>query len=104
MSSTPFAVELTYADTRQLTGLVLLEFGATWCSYCQAAQAMITQAVAQYPHLQHIKIEDGKGKRLGRQLTVKLWPTLIVLKDGVEMSRVVRPMNVDQIMQLFSNP
>jgi thioredoxin 1 len=41
--------------------------------------------------VKHVKIGDGKGKPLGRSFTVKLWPTLIVLKDGREVARVVRP-------------
>jgi len=38
-----------------------------------------------------VKVEDGKGRRLGRTFGVKLWPTLIFLKDGEEIARVVRP-------------
>ena len=36
-------------------------------------------------------VEDGKGRRLGRSYRVKLWPTVIFLRDGVEVDRVVRP-------------
>ena len=38
-----------------------------------------------------LKVEDGRGKPLGRSFKVKLWPTLIFLKDGVEVERLVRP-------------
>ena len=93
--------ELNHADLAQMQGFLLLEFGAHWCSYCQAAQPYITKALALYPYVQHIKIEDGKGKRLGRFYAVKLWPTLILLNDGVEIGRVIRPMGADQIMQLL---
>jgi thioredoxin 1 len=43
------------------------------------------------PGLRHLKIEDGKGRPLGRSFQVKLWPTLIFMKDGAEVARVVRP-------------
>ncbi len=33
----------------------------------------------------------GPGRRLGRSFRVKLWPTLIVFKDGQELARLVRP-------------
>ena len=39
----------------------------------------------------HIKVEDGPGQPLGRSYKVKLWPTLVVLKNGQEVARVVRP-------------
>lgn len=82
-----------------LRGPVLLEFGAEWCEYCQAAQPLIQAALAEHTSVRHIKIEDGKGKRLGRQFGVKLWPSLIFLKDGKEISRLVRPDETSLILQ-----
>ncbi len=90
-------MQISRADVDQSIGPVMLEFGAGWCSHCQAAQPLIAAALLDYPHLQHIKIEDGKGQRLGRSYTVKLWPTLVFLKDGVEYSRLVRPQSAQVI-------
>ncbi len=73
------------------SGLALLEFGANWCGHCQGAQPAIAAAMVAYPDLAHIKIEDGPGRRLGRTYRVKLWPTLIFLRDGQEIERLVRP-------------
>lgn len=78
-------------ETEQLQGLAVIEFGTNCCAHCQAAQAIIAKALLHYPNVNHIKIEDGKGQRLGCQYAVKLWPTLLFLKDGVELSRLVRP-------------
>jgi len=36
-------------------------------------------------------VEDGPGRPLGRSYRVKLWPTLVFLQDGREVSRLVRP-------------
>ena len=83
--------EPTRAEVDALTGPTLLEFGTSWCGYCQAAQADITAAVRKHPGLRHLKIEDGRGQPLGRSFRVKLWPTLIYLESGVEKARVVRP-------------
>ncbi len=74
-----------------LQGLTVLEFGANWCEWCQGAQPHIAQALAAQPGLRHVKVADGKGKPLGRSFRVKLWPTLVFLKDGREVARVVRP-------------
>ena len=91
--------DLTLEQIEQLPGPVLLEFGTGWCGYCQAAQPLISSALAEHPDVQHIKIEDGKGRRLGRQFGVKLWPSLIFLRDGKEISRLVRPNNAEVITQ-----
>jgi len=70
---------------------LVLEFGATWCGYCQAAQPDITAVMSEHPAVRHIKVEDGKGRPLGRSFGVKLWPTLVYIDGGVEQARVVRP-------------
>ena len=85
-------------------GLLLLEFGANWCGHCQAAQSAIREALADHPGLDHRKIEDGPGRPLGRSFRVKLWPTLILLRDGQEIARTVRPATVDDIRTLFQAP
>ncbi|WP_334106766.1 thioredoxin family protein [Methylobacillus sp.] len=84
-----------------IPGKLLLEFGASWCSYCQAAQSHLLVALASFPNLRHIRIEDGKGQALGRSFRVKLWPTLIALRDGMEISRVVRPQSATEIQSLL---
>ena len=80
----------------------VIEFGAGWCGYCQAAQADITAALSRHPTVRHIKVEDGKGRPLGRSFKVKLWPTLVYLENGAEIGRVVRPNNVGDIEAIFS--
>lgn len=72
-------------------GATLLEFGAPWCGYCRGAQPLIAAALAGQPALRHVKVEDGPGQPLGRSFRVRLWPTLVFLKDGVEVGRLVRP-------------
>jgi thioredoxin 1 len=84
-----------------LSGDVILEFGAPWCGHCQAAMPFVKQ-VLNKKAIQHIKVLDGKGKRLGRQFKVKLWPTLILLKDGKEVDRRVRPTSIEEITSLFT--
>ncbi len=89
--------EPTRAEVDAWAGAAVLEFGATWCGYCQGAQSIIASALAEFPEVKHLKVGDGKGKPLGRSYTVKLWPTLVFLKDGREVARVVRPDQADEI-------
>jgi thioredoxin 1 len=80
-----------------IQGPILLEFGTAWCGYCQAAAPAIAQAVDEFPGVRHIKVEDGPGRRLGRSFRVKLWPTAILLKNGQEIARLVRPESADEL-------
>jgi thioredoxin 1 len=90
--STPYSTtQPERSDVDQLTGAVALDFGTNWCGICQGAAADIAAALVAAPAVRHVKVEDGPGRPLGRSFKVKLWPTIIVLKDGVEVARVVRP-------------
>jgi thioredoxin 1 len=88
---------LTREDVDQSDGPMVIEFGTNWCGFCQGAQADIEAAMANHPNLRHLKIEDGKGRVLGRTFGVKLWPALIFIKDGQEVARVVRPTSQSEI-------
>jgi thioredoxin 1 len=74
-----------------MPGAVVLEFGTSWCGWCRRAQPLIQSALAARPGVRHIKVEDGPGQPLGRSFGVKLWPTLVFLKNGRELDRLVRP-------------
>lgn len=80
----------------------LLEFGAPWCGFCKAAQPLIASAMATHPALRHLKIEDGSGRPLGRSFRVKLWPTLIAIRNGREVARVVRPQSVSAVQEVLA--
>lgn len=95
------AAEPARAEADAQAGWLLLEFGAPWCGHCQAAQPAL-QAFVEANDLPHWKIEDGKGKPLGRSFQVKLWPTLILLRDGEEVARVVRPVDGADLATLQS--
>jgi thioredoxin 1 len=81
----------TRSEVSALEGATVLEFGTSWCGVCRAAQPVIAEAFADHPHVRHLKIEDGPRRPLGRAYRVKLWPTLVFLRDGAEVTRLVRP-------------
>jgi len=91
MNATYAEAEPKRAEVDQLEGATVLEFGSPWCGYCRAAQPLIASALAEHAGVRHIKIADASGKRLGRSFGVKLWPTLVFLRNGKEISRLVRP-------------
>lgn len=85
--------EPTRAEVDALPGATVIEFGTSWCGWCRGAQSLIAGALQGHPNVRHIKVEDGAGRPLGRSYRVKLWPTLVFLKDGQEAARVTRPSN-----------
>lgn len=90
------------AEVDALPGLTLLQFGTDWCGHCQAAAPAVAEALQAVPAasaLRHLLVEDGPGRPLGRSFRVKLWPTLILLRDGQEVGRLVRPTEAAAVAQ-----
>jgi thioredoxin 1 len=85
------------AEVDALPGPTLLEFGSPTCGHCRRAQPLIAQALAAHPRVRHLKIADASGRRLGRSFGVRLWPTLVLLADGKEVARLVRPVDAGAI-------
>ncbi len=85
-----------------MSGVVALEFGADWCGHCRAAERPIASALSAFPDVTHVKVEDGSGRPLGRSFRVKLWPTLIVMREGKEVARVVRPLDDKEVREALN--
>ena len=100
--STYSSQEPPRAEVDTLPGPTVVEFGTNWCGFCMAAQPALQQAFAAHPDVRHLKVEDGKGRPLGRSYGVKLWPTLVFLRDGQEVARLVRPGSAAQVAQALA--
>lgn len=88
---------LTRAELDAQSGVTLLQFGTRWCGHCQAAVPALQAALPLNNGWHHVCVEDGPGRPLGRSFRVKLWPTLILLRDGQEIARLVRPTEADAV-------
>lgn len=95
-------VEPARAEIDARPGYTLLEFGAPWCGYCITAQRAIEDVLQDYPQVTHVKVEDGSGRPLGRSFRIKLWPSLVLMREGEELGRVVRPQGPQEVAQLLT--
>ena len=79
-----------FCELKQVHGDVL---------HLEPAPAPLEAFAAAGADVPHVKVEDGPGRRLGRSFGVKLWPTLVFMKDGQEVHRLVRPQGQQEIEQ-----
>ena len=102
MNTAYATVEPARSEVDALPGPTVIEFGAPWCGICRAAQPMFAAALYAHPAVRHLKIEDGPGRPLGRSFRIKLWPTLVFLREGQELAKLVRPDESAQIKEALA--
>jgi thioredoxin 1 len=91
--------QLDADELERRAGPLVLDFGTEWCGHCARARPLIEQAISEVPGIAHVRVEDGPGRPLGRRFRVKLWPTLVLLRDGKEIERLVRPADLQALRQ-----
>jgi thioredoxin 1 len=98
--------EPTREELDRMPGRIVVDFGTEWCGHCQALAPHLASALRKHPEVRLIEIEDGKGKPLGRSFRVKLWPTLVFMRDGTIVNQLVRPTpeEVEKTLAAFASP
>jgi thioredoxin 1 len=72
-------------------GPLLLEFGTAGCGHCVAAAPHVAALLGRHPDVEHVRVEDGSGRPLGRSFRVKLWPNFVFMRDGAVVRQLARP-------------
>ena len=79
-----FKAEITKSDKP-----VLVDFWAVWCGPCQMMAPILHELETEMPDVQIGKVNVDEQMDLARQFRVVSIPTLIILKNGQEVQRMV---------------
>lgn len=102
MTETYSSAEPSREEIDASRGPLLLEFGSNGCGICSRTGPLLAEAFKDVEGVKHLRVEDGRGRPLGRSFRVKLWPTLVFLQDGKEVTRLVRPQSIAEIRDALS--
>ena len=85
-------------DAEIQTGVVLVDFSATWCRPCKLQLQILEQIVGDYAgKAKIIKVDTDQSQDVARRFEVQSIPTLVLLKDGNMVSRFVGMQNANTI-------
>ena len=83
-------------DSAVSQGVTLVDFWAVWCGPCKMLAPTIDQLADAYADKARIaKVDVDNEPNLARRFGIMSIPTIIILKDGVEVDRKVGLMPMD---------
>ena len=85
------------------TGVVMVDFWATWCMPCKAMAPVIDEIASQTTGKVKVgKVDIDENKDLARQFGIQAIPTLIIFKDGKQVETLVGMQSKESIVQALS--
>lgn len=87
------------AEVLQSPVPVLIDFWATWCGPCKMISPIVDQVANELAGSAKVaKVDVDQAAELARRFSVRNVPTLIFIKNGEEVDRVVGATSKDNIL------
>lgn len=81
---------------------VLVDFWASWCAPCRMVIPIVEQIAEEYPEYKVVKVNVDEEEELAAEFGIMSIPTLMIVKDGVIVSKSSGVKNKKQILSMFN--
>ncbi len=83
-------------------GFTIVDFYSTTCVPCKMLSRVLEDLTLDYPFLNIVKVNITDEPKLGRDHGIEAVPTVLFMKDGQELEKVVGLMDEDELEEKIS--
>lgn len=96
--------EHDFDDHKGYEGLVAIKFHAAWCSPCIKLEPSWLKMAEEFESsFKFYKVNTDDSKEFTKKFNIKSLPTILLLKDGVEIKRIVGLVLVEPLRKAFKD-
>ncbi len=81
----------------------VIKFGATWCGPCKKLEPVLTQLETEFPNITFMAVDLDQSPTLAKKYKIKSIPTLLFLKKGQEVERIIGLSLIEPIRKILRN-
>ena len=85
-----------------MNNVTLIKFSAPWCSPCKVMESVVTEVLNGFD-LEVININIDRDAESCKKYEVRSIPTLILLKEGQVLDRLVGNVSKERVKEFLSN-
>lgn len=96
VNETDFAKEVA-------SGVVLVDFFATWCGPCRMQAVVLEEVLEENPDMNVVKVDVDQDPNLARKFGIMSIPTLVLMKDGQPVEKHVGLMQNEELVKFYNS-
>jgi len=78
-------------------GISLVKFAATWCGPCKVLSRTLDKVTPEFPTVNFQEVDVDDHPELAKDYKIRSVPTVIVFRNGEELTRLVGSVKVDAL-------